>query len=137
MNSSKSISFYIIMLIIFVRCSSSKNLIENEPSIKYDIHRIVTENLEINQGDVVDFAIEVHNKGQAPIIINAVRSNCGCMIPEWNNQKIPTDEKSKIILKYFSKSKGTKEGNEINYKVWVTINSKEEVIEIKTKVFSE
>ncbi len=137
MINLKSISIYIIIFVMFVRCSSSAKLTKNEPSVKYKINEIKTENLEIKQKEVVDFVIEVYNEGQTPIQINGIRSNCGCLIPEWSNHKIQKNEKSVVILKYYSSSKGSKEGNVLNYKAWVAINGKEEEIEIRTKVFIE
>ena len=83
------------------------------------------------------FRIEIQNNGHIPLEIEGVRTSCGCLIPEWSNKTIRTNEKSEVILNFYSKSKGISEGNELTYNVYIAMNGKEEIVVIKAKVYSK
>lgn len=46
------------------------------------------------------FKIEFKNKGDQPIIINRVRSSCGCTIPSWPKEPVAPEQTGEIEVKY-------------------------------------
>ena len=41
-----------------------------------------------------------HNTGNEPLLLNNVRSSCGCTIPEWPKEPIPAGETASIKVSY-------------------------------------
>ena len=47
------------------------------------------------------------NTGKAPLLLNNVRSSCGCTIPEWPKDPINKGEQGKIKVKYNTRISGS------------------------------
>ena len=47
------------------------------------------------------------NLGEEAIIINRVRSTCGCAVPDWPKEPIEPGEEGKITVKYNTATTGT------------------------------
>ncbi len=47
------------------------------------------------------------NLGEQAIVINQVRSTCGCTVPEWPREPIEPGDTGAITVKYNTASKGT------------------------------
>ncbi len=48
-----------------------------------------------------------HNKGSEPLLLNNVRSSCGCTTPEWPREPIPAGESGKIKVIYNTRIMGS------------------------------
>lgn len=48
-----------------------------------------------------------HNKGSEPLLLNNVRSTCGCTTPEWPREPIPAGESGKIKVIYNTRIMGS------------------------------
>jgi len=60
---------------------------------------------EINYGDIEKNSdgtrvFEFTNTGNAPLIINKVKSSCGCTVPSKPNKPIMPGQSDKIVVKY-------------------------------------
>ena len=47
------------------------------------------------------------NLSEEPIMVNRVRSTCGCTIPSWPREPIEPGEKGEIVVRYNTGLKGT------------------------------
>lgn len=52
------------------------------------------------------FKIEFKNTGDQPIVINRVRSSCGCTIPSWPREPVEPKTTGEIEVKYNTALKG-------------------------------
>lgn len=61
----------------------------------------------ITQGSDGTYEFIFHNRGSEPLLLNNVRSSCGCTIPEWPKEPIATGETGKIKVSYNTRILGT------------------------------
>ena len=95
------LTFFIVEIII--SCSKSdfeKNAIIKFPHKEYDFKQ-----LEIGQKAEYDF--EFSNPGKTPLVIQNVKTSCGCTVPEWTKEPVKPDKKGKISIKYDTFNPGT------------------------------
>jgi hypothetical protein len=55
---------------------------------------------EIKKGEDGRYAFEFKNIGDQPIVINKVRTTCGCTATQWSGDPIEPGESGKITIKY-------------------------------------
>jgi hypothetical protein len=60
----------------------------------------------IPQGGDGTFVFVFKNKGNEPLILNNVRSSCGCTIPEWPKEPLKKGDKGKIRVSYNTRITG-------------------------------
>ncbi len=53
------------------------------------------------------WAFVFKNIGQDPVVINRVRSTCGCTVPDWPGEPVEPGESGKITVKYNTATTGT------------------------------
>lgn len=87
---------------------------------------------EIEEGSDGIWSFEFKNTGEKAIVINRVRSTCGCTIPDWNREPIEPGEESEIKVKYNTAQTGTFFKSVVVYST--AINSPVK-LQIKGKVF--
>jgi hypothetical protein len=93
--------FAITIFAVSISCSQTPNQDknkENGPKIEffiteYDYGTIVA-------GDNGTCEFEFKNTGTEPLVLNDVRSTCGCTVPSWPKEPIKAGESSKIIVSY-------------------------------------
>ena len=56
----------------------------------------------IIQGQILDIQYEFQNTGSGDLVITNVDASCGCTIPFWPKQNIPSGQKSFIQVKFDS-----------------------------------
>jgi len=83
---------------------------------------------EIKKGDDGTRVFEFTNTGEAPLIINRVRSSCGCTIPSKPKQPIMPGKTGKIVVKYDTKRVGP-----FRKQITVYSNAKNAVVILKIK----
>lgn len=60
---------------------------------------------EVEEGTVVTHTFKFTNSGKAPLLISNAKSTCGCTIPEWPKEPIPTGESGEIRVKFNTENK--------------------------------
>lgn len=88
------------MTIIFLSCTS-----QSEQQAKNSGIDIYFEETTHDYGDILldsdgTYYFEFKNIGEEPLMINRVRSTCGCTIPEWPRIPIEPGKTNKIAVKY-------------------------------------
>jgi Protein of unknown function (DUF1573) len=74
---------------------------------------------KIKEGTIVEHTYVVKNIGDAPLFISNCRASCGCTIPTWPKDPIPSGESAKIEVKFNSSHK---EGD-VSKAITVTANT--------------
>ena len=60
----------------------------------------------IEEGGNGTYEFNFTNTGTEPLVLNNVRSSCGCTVPEWPKDPVKPGETSKITVKYDTKRIG-------------------------------
>jgi len=61
----------------------------------------------IAEGGDGTFEFVFKNTGKDPLVLNNVRSSCGCTVPEWPKEPILKGEKGKIKVSYNTRITGS------------------------------
>ncbi len=96
------------------------------PSIEFTI--LVHDYGTIVQGDNGTCNFEFKNTGGEPLILQNVRSSCGCTVPSWPREAIKPGETSKIVVKYDTRRIGP-----ISKSITVTSNGSDQPIILRIK----
>lgn len=70
----------------------------------------------INEGDVVDGAFTVSNKGKTDLIITDASASCGCTVPEWPKDAIKPGDSAIVKFSFNSRGKTGKQSKTITLK---------------------
>jgi hypothetical protein len=89
----------------------------------------------INEGDVVEYVFKFKNSGKAPLVITNASGNCGCTVPSWPKDPIPSGKSGEIKVSFNSKGKSGLEEKEI-YVMANTIPNKS-TLRIKSLVLNK
>ena len=60
---------------------------------------------DIIQGDVIEHVFEFKNSGNAPLILQDVKTTCGCTVPEWPRAPLPPGATAELKVKFNSAGK--------------------------------
>ncbi len=60
---------------------------------------------KIKEGKTVEHTFKFINNGKTPLLINDVRSTCGCTIPSWPKEAVDPGKKGKIKVVFKSEGK--------------------------------
>jgi hypothetical protein len=60
---------------------------------------------EIEEGKVVEYVFIFKNTGNYPLMLQDIRTTCGCTAPEWTKEPIAPNEEGKIIVRFNSAHK--------------------------------
>ena len=60
---------------------------------------------DIIQGDVIEHVFEFKNSGNAPLILQDVKTTCGCTVPEWPRAPLPPGATAELRVKFNSAGK--------------------------------
>lgn len=58
---------------------------------------------EMTQGEIGIYEFEFTNIGEGPLVVNDVKSRCGCTVPEWTSKPVLPGGKGKIQVAFDSK----------------------------------
>jgi hypothetical protein len=61
----------------------------------------------ITQGSDGNCEFKFTNKGKAPLVLKNVQTSCGCTVPEWPKEPIPSGNTGVIKVKYDTNRLGT------------------------------
>ncbi len=117
LNSPFIITFLMIFLIGFFSCSKSTTNLENTTiSFKKEVHDFG----EIPQKKEVSTIFVFINTGEEPLLIQEVKSTCGCTVPEYPKEMIKPSDKGEIKVIYDANLPGR-----FNKKISVFYNGKD------------
>ncbi|MBN1415250.1 MAG: DUF1573 domain-containing protein [Bacteroidales bacterium] len=93
---------------ISMSCSQSPDslLKRNTSTPKIEFEKLVHDFGTIKQGGDGTFDFVFKNTGKDPLILNNVRSSCGCTRPEWSAEPVKRGEKSSVKVGYNTKILG-------------------------------
>ncbi|WP_291726445.1 DUF1573 domain-containing protein [Bernardetia sp.] len=60
---------------------------------------------EVEEGEVVERVFTFKNTGDYPLMLQDIRTTCGCTAPEWTKEPIAPNEEGKIIVRFNSAHK--------------------------------
>jgi len=106
----KYISLAILMIIIAFAGSGCSDDPENEAKKKGQelwFDEYLHDYGQIEKGSDGLWTFECKNIGAYPIVINKVRSTCGCTVPEWTKEPIEPGATGEITIKYNTALTGT------------------------------
>ena len=63
----------------------------------------------IYEGDIVEHVFSFKNIGKTSLLINDVRSPCGCTVPIWPKEAIPPGGENEVVVKFNSQGKPGKQ----------------------------
>jgi hypothetical protein len=104
------ISSIIIILCIFlftVSCSEKSGKKTNRKAAKIEFEETIHDFGEIEFGGDAVFDFQFTNKGKSPLILDNVRSTCGCTVPEWSREPIKESNHGSIRVIYDTRRVGT------------------------------
>lgn len=88
----------------------------------------------IDQGSDGSYEFKFVNDGKSPLILNNVRSSCGCTVPSWTKEPVQPGKEGTIKVKYNTAIAGA-----FNKSVTVNSNAKNSsvVLQIKGNVVAK
>ncbi len=60
---------------------------------------------EVEEGKIVEYVFSFKNTGNYPLMLQDIRTTCGCTAPEWTKEPIAPNEEGKIIVRFNSAHK--------------------------------
>jgi hypothetical protein len=102
----------VLMVSVFtisMSCSQSPDVVAEKKSNAPKIEFTVLEHDfgKIDQGGDGTYEFAFRNTGKEPLIINNVKSSCGCTKPEWSAEPVKKGGKSTIKVGYNTKIVGS------------------------------
>lgn len=61
----------------------------------------------IDQGADGGYVFEFTNTGKEPLVINNVRTSCGCTVPDWSREPVSKNKKGKVKVNYNTNIQGS------------------------------
>lgn len=55
---------------------------------------------ETEEGKIVEYVFTFKNTGNYPLMLQDIRTTCGCTAPEWTKEPIAPNEEGKIIVRF-------------------------------------
>lgn len=98
-NSIIMKKFSSLFLGLFVLALANLSMVQAQPKIVFDqLNHDFGSFLE--SAGLQTYSFEFTNKGNAPLILNAVNASCGCTSPEWTRQPVAPNGRGMIKVTY-------------------------------------
>ena len=98
-----SILFVLIVGTLFAQESAVFEEPKNGPKIVFSEDR--HEFGDIIQGDVIEHVFEFTNSRNAPLVLQDVKTTCGCTVPEWPRTPLAPGATAELKVKFNSAGK--------------------------------
>jgi hypothetical protein len=129
-----------LIFVLFVAAVTNLSFVQAQPKIVFDSESHDFGSFKESAGPQT-FSFDFTNKGNSPLILNAVNASCGCTTPEWTRQPVAPGAKGFIKVTYnpanrpgsFNKTINV-QSNAENTSVILTIQGK---VEEKEKTIAE
>jgi hypothetical protein len=112
------------VLLVFYSCVNNRqekitmDLLQSPLTADSDADKVAMPEIEINK-DFFDFGeisqdasvaaeFRLKNVGDAPLLIRSAKASCGCTVPEWPREAVPTGEDAIIKVVFNSGKKRRK-----------------------------
>jgi hypothetical protein len=100
--------FAFVLLYFTISCSQvSRPDFETVDGIALAFEETSYDYGKIAQGSDGTHNFVFHNTGTEPLLLNNVRSSCGCTIPEWPKEPIPAGKTGTIKVSYNTRITGS------------------------------
>jgi hypothetical protein len=131
---SKRLIGFVSILIFLAACSGSP-----EQKAKKSGHEIYFEEVVYDYGEIIQSSSGSHgfvfkNLSPEPILINRVRSTCGCTVPSWPREPVEPGKEGEIVVRYNTELKGSFQKS---IYVYSTASNSPVKLQIKGKVIQE
>lgn len=106
----KKILFVVSLSLFYVSLSCSQSFQSDNTNKKGTTIRFEKTEHDfgtIREGGDGTYEFVFHNAGSEPLLLNNVRSSCGCTIPEWSKEPIPAGETGMIKVSYNTRITGS------------------------------
>ncbi len=107
----KTVSTHVILLLALAMllggCGDTTEDQAKEKGVEMYFEAFVHDYGEIPEGSDGEWSFGFKNLGEKAIVINRVRSTCGCTIPKWTKEPIKPGETGKVSVKYNTTLTGT------------------------------
>ncbi len=100
--SNIRVIFFISVLNLIGGCNSPE--IKNRAEVKFNISE--NDFGQLKYGSIASCSFSFTNIGKKPLIIQHVRTTCGCTVAKWPKNPIKPDEVARIKIKYDASSPG-------------------------------
>lgn len=103
--------FHILMMVFFISCTNSQSA-DKEQTITSENAHINFEQVEHDFGTIpyegdAEYDFVFKNTGNEPLVLQNVKSTCGCTVPQWPKEPIAPGESAKIKVKYNTRISGS------------------------------
>jgi hypothetical protein len=89
-----------LVFLIAVSCSEKSGDKAGRKAAKIDFKETIHDFGEIEFGGDGSFDFKFTNKGKSPLILENVRSTCGCTVPEWTREPVNPSDTGSIRVIY-------------------------------------
>ncbi len=104
----KTLIKIVLLVMIGVACKSSGNKPVNDTLAQIDFKKTAFDFGVIRTDYEGKCEFEFQNTSQVPLIINDVKTSCGCTSPEWPEHPVMPGKKGIIKVKFNAGGKGVK-----------------------------
>ena len=84
-----------VLLLVF---SCSLPPLKNNADIRFKVQEHDYGKIPLKEE--IEYRFEFSNPGKTPLVINDVKTSCGCTIPEWPKKPVKPGNKGEIKVKY-------------------------------------
>ncbi len=103
----KLFALALIIAVVSITDMFSQNSKEDKNKPEITFKKYVHDFGNIIEGSDGSCEFEFTNTGKSPLILNNVKSSCGCTVPRWTKDPVPKKEKGVIKVKYNTKRIGS------------------------------
>lgn len=96
MKILKLYSLLVLLVYVSIQCTSIEN--NNSAEIRFEVKEYDFGELELNADGNCSF--KFLNPGETPLIIQNVKTSCGCTVPQWSKKSIKPGESGEIEINY-------------------------------------
>jgi hypothetical protein len=89
-----------LVFLITISCSEKSGDKAGRKAAKIDFKETIHDFGEIEFGGDGSFDFKFTNKGKSPLILENVRSTCGCTVPEWTREPVNPSDTGSIRVIY-------------------------------------
>ena len=127
-----AVLFTVGLLTLIIACTDSSSAEENK-SVISEGAQIDFKSTEYNFGKIpyqgnAEYNFVFENTGNEPLVLQHVKSTCGCTVPEWPKEPVAPGEKASIKVRYNTRISGS-----FAKGITVYSNAKDATIQLRIK----